>query len=223
MEKRPGSQQLKILKKIIQGKRVLDVGDKNSPFLATKLARYAKTWTVVGRPPPSLMIKPLPDHVMIVTEPFETWTNCPPPSEFDVILLPFPSPSMSYDAQCLKWMAAEQVVIFFGHPQDDDAYGSPSFWQLARNLVVQQEEKALGSRMIVFRKSDPYIFKHPYPQKGDRYRLVPSFRWPGKQRSQRPPIVEMIKDWGRNSGPAKIIGSEDVLWLHTYDLGAQIV
>lgn len=226
MGRRLSPKQLREFKKIIQGKRVLDVGDENSQFLAMEFARFAKTWTVVGRPAPPSATAQLPPSVTVVPDSFEKWTERPAPTEFDVIVLPFPSPAATGDAQCLEWAEEDQMMVVFADPQDDSVAGSPDFWKLAREQRVQRDDRDPWSRMMVFQKTaakskkEEPAHKGSFPKKGKRYKLVPGFRWPGKLPGTPTPIVEISKNWEKNAGPAKIIGTGEVLRLHGYDLGA---
>lgn len=226
MGRRLSPQQLKSFKEIIRNKRVLDVGNEQSPFLAAEFARYARSWTMVGRTPTLPMGESLPTNIVVVAQSFDTWLERPLPSDFDVILLSFPSPSSNQDSKCIEWSTTEHMIVFFGHPTDDSISGSPEFWKLISTLDIQRDERDIWSRMILIRKSTPaktdkpHLQRDPYPKKGDRYRLVASFRWPDKKPGERPPIVEVVKNWEKNSGPAKIIGSGEILRLRKHDLGA---
>lgn len=223
MARRLSPQQLKIFKEIIRDKRILDVGDKTSQFLAEEFARYVKAWTVVGRKPPAFL-KDFPPHVTIVEETFDLCSNRLSPSDFDVIVFPFSSPASKQDVCCLEWALAEHVILFFCHPKDDTVSGSPSFWKLIRTLTIEHEEKDFWSRLLVIQKksslSKTQTSSRALPKGGERYRLVRTFKWPGKKPGEKPPTVEITKNWEKGSGPAKMIATGEVIHLHTYDLAS---
>lgn len=236
MARRISPQQLKFFKETIQGRRVLDVGNANSQFLAEEFARYAAAWVVVGRAPPPSLSDSLKDRLRVIPEAFGAWTDRPPPSDFDVIVLPSPSPSSTQGLECLQWAGPQNVIVFFGDPKEDDACGSPEFWQYARRLRTQRDERDLWSRMLVLEKPEELSGESTaesaeagaseshghFPKKGERYRLAPNARWPGKEPGEHPPVVEITRHWERKSGPAKIVSKGDVIHVRKADLGAKM-
>ena len=229
MARRLSPNQLKAFKEIIHGKRILDIGDRTSQFLAEEFARYTKSWTVIGRTQPHLVAE-LPSNVCVIPDPFNAWQNRPPPTDFDVVLFPSPSPSLTQDADCLEWTTPEQTIIFFGHPTDETIDGSPSFWKLlhqlklVKELVIQRDEKDLWSRFLVMHKAleetEKAVHHGSFPKRGERYRLANSCKWPGKKPGDKPPVVEIAKNWDRAAGPAKMIERGEVIHLHKADLGS---
>lgn len=210
---------------MVRGKRVLDVGDEASSFLASEFARYARAWIVVGRSPPPAH-PALPACVRIVPERFEAWAERPEPSEFDVILLACPSPSNPQDAACLQWCAPGPLVVFFGHAREDALCGSPGFWQEMRAFEVETDARDAWSRLVTMRRSsggeEEEVHRRKLPRKGDRYRLAPSCRWPGKRSGERPPMVEIVRDWEKGGGKAKIVTTGEVFHLRRFDLGPKM-
>ena len=234
--RRLSPKQLETFRELIRGKRVLDVGDASSPFLASEFARYAEQWVVVGRPPPELRA-PLPGCVIVLTHPYDAAGPSHLGAEdFDILLFPFPALKGTQEAACLKDAGLDQVVVVFGLPDPDTSYGSLRFWKLAEVFERCHDDSDAWSRMLVMRRPPPKnddeegdepdpmdgVEGRKYPKKGERYRLVPSFRWPGKKSGGRPPIVEITRDWTRGAGPAKAIGLGEVWQIRRCDLGPSI-
>lgn len=233
--RRLSPKQLEAFRELVRAKRVLDVGDATSPFLASEFARYAKDWVVIGRPPPQLRA-PLPGNVIVRTHPYDaTGLSQLDAEDFDVILLPFPSLKGTQEAACLEDVGLEQVVVIFGLPDPDTSCGSLRFWQLAEAFERTRDDSDAWSRMLVIRRPRPEgvaeegelgpmdgVEGRKYPKKGDRYRLVPSFRWPGKKPGERPPVVEITRNWTKAAGPAKVIGLGEVWRLRKADLGQEM-
>ncbi|NUN92148.1 MAG: hypothetical protein HUU04_00020 [Verrucomicrobiae bacterium] len=228
--RRISPRQLEVFREMLRGKRVLDVGVAGSPFLAAEFARYAARWTVVGRPPPQLHA-PLPSSVTVWTHPYDAAGSARiRPDDFDLVLFAFPPLRGTQEAACLEDVGQDQSVVVFGLPDPDASCGSLRFWQLAEAFERCRDDSDAFSRMLVMRrprveededKLGPMdgVEGRRYPQKGERYRLVPSFRWPGKRPGERPPIVEITRDWTRGMGPAKAIGLGEVWRLRRSDLG----
>lgn len=232
--RRLSPKQLDAFRELVRGKCVLDVGSAASPFLASEFARYASKWVAVGRPPPELCA-PLPGSVTVRTHPYDmaglSHLNA---KDFDVLLFPFPSLKGTQEAACLEDAGLDQIVVIFGLPDPDDSYGSPRFWQLAEAFECCRDDSDAWTRMRVMRRPNPDDEdeegrssveggeERSYPQKGERYRLVPSFRWPGKKSRGRPPVVEIARDWTKAAGPVKAIGLGEVWRIRRSDLGSKI-
>lgn len=233
--RRLSPKQLDAFRELVRGKRVLDVGGATSPFLASEFARYAAEWVVVGRPPPELRA-PLPPSVTVRSHPYDVAGPSQLTAEdFDVLLFPFPSLKGTQEAACLEDAGLDQVVVVFGLPDPDTSCGSLRFWQLAEGFERCRDDSDAWSRMLVMRRPRPKVDEEgdepgpmdgvegrKYPKKGERYRLVPSFRWPGKKPGGRPPIVEITRDWTKAAGPAKVIGLGEVWRLRKPDLGQSL-
>ncbi len=228
MARRISPKQLKALRDLIRGRRVLDVGHARSQFLGAEFSRYTQSWIVVGRPlPPEHAAEP-PPNLGVVIETFDTWAECPPPTEFDVILFCFPATDHPQDAACVQWAAHPHVIIIFGHPTDDTLCGSEPFWELVKNLKPHSDERDQWSRMLVVHKpgeeDDEEEEEHHghYPKKGERYKLANSFKWPGKKSGDKAPVVEIMKDWTKGSGNVKIVGKADFVHVRKTDLAAKM-
>lgn len=230
--RRLSPKQLEAFRELIRGKRVLDVGDAMSPFLASEFARYSERWVTVGRPPPELRA-PLPTSVTVNTHPYDAATASHLRAlNFDVLLFPFPSLKGTQEAACLGDAGLEQTVVVFGLPDPDTSCGSLRFWKIAEGFERVRDDSDAFSRMLVMRLPQPGSEDEEgdeleeegkkYPQKGERYRLVPSFRWPGKKPGERPPVVEIARNWTKAAGPAKVIGLGEVWRIRKADLGQSL-
>jgi hypothetical protein len=238
MSRRLSPAQLSILKEAVRGRRVLDVGDERSQFLASEFAPYAKAWTIIGRSAPEDFTAQHP-QIKVMPEKFDECNPRPDPTEVDMVLLPFPSPSLNYDLECLQWTLPYHVVLIFCHPKDEAESGSPGFWKFMKSMTIQEDQRDMWSRLIVMQKP-PSLTEPPppseeseedeeeakeeshghFPKKGHRYRLAAGFRWPDKKPGERPPIVEITSHWTKGSGPVKILGTGAVLRVRKSDLGA---
>ncbi|MCC7518203.1 MAG: hypothetical protein IT578_03350 [Verrucomicrobiae bacterium] len=229
--RRISPKQLEVFRELLRGKRVLDLGNEASPFLAAEFARYAARWVVAGRAPPRLHA-PLPSSVSVNTHPYDAVTRTQLNAEdFDILLFPFPPLKGTQEAACLEDAGLNQVVVVFGLPDPDTSCGSLRFWQLAEAFERVRDDSDAFSRMLMMRRPRPEddaeevhspmdgVEGRKYPRKGDRYRLAPSFRWPGKKPGERPPIVEITRDWTRAAGPAKAVGLGEVWRIRKSDLG----
>lgn len=232
MPRRLSPAQLKSLRDMIRRRRVLDVGHPGSQFIGAEFSRYSASWTVVGRNIPAAHAATPPHNLAVVPQTFDTWTERPPPTEFDVVILPFPSNDHPQDAACLEWSTHPQVIVFFGHPSDNALCGSPGFWDLAGKLKPDSDARDLWSRMMVMHKPSPEEEKEEedehegghghHPKKGERYKLASSFKWPDKKPGDKAPIVEIMKDWTKGSGTAKIVGKGDVIHVRKTELAAKM-
>ncbi len=137
---------------LVRDKRVLDVGDADSPFLAKRFALRAQSWIVVGRPPPPMQAALLPKNVAVVIEQFSPETPPVQPSEVDVILFPFPSPTLAHDAACLKWATPDHLIVFLGAPGNEASHGSPAFWEIARTLETKNDLVDEQGRFLIMQK-----------------------------------------------------------------------
>lgn len=230
--RRISPKQLEAFRELVRGKRVLDVGNAATPFLGAEFARYAERWVAVGRPPPELRA-PLPPSVTVNTHPYdEVGPSRLDAEDFDVVLFAFPPMKGAQEEACLGDAGLEQTVVVFGLPDPDTSCGSIRFWQLAEAFERVRDDSDAFSRMLVLRRPRPdkeggeegeeELGGRKYPKKGDRYRLVPSFRWPDKRPGERPPVVEITRDWTKASGPAKVIGLGEVWRIRKADLGPSL-
>jgi len=60
------------------------------------------------------------------------------------------------------------------------------------------------------------------PRRGERYRLSALADWPGKKEGDHPPVIEILSNWKKGSGRAKLTGNWQTLFLHHYDLGDRL-
>ncbi|MBI4025991.1 MAG: hypothetical protein HY360_13480 [Verrucomicrobia bacterium] len=233
-----------ILKGLVHGKRVLDIGDPGSPFLVNQFAAGAKKWTMVGRLPPLVCFSMLPRNVVATNAKFNPDDPPVQPSEVDLILFCFPSPTLPHDGFCLKWATLNHLIVFLGAPEGQRTYGSPAFWKMTEWIKMELDSSDEFGRVFVFKKELPRPpasaiklvrpaqlpggRRRPVkasvllPKKGERYRLSPICAWPGKRRGMEPPIVEISGDWNIPSGPAKIIVTGEIFHAYLPDLGNRL-
>ena len=112
---------------------------------------------MIGRPPPLVHVAPLPSNVVVVNERFTPETSPVQPSEVDVVLFPFPSPSLSHDADCLKWATPDHLIVFLGDPGNETSYGSPAFWEIARTLEKKVDLVDEQGRLLIMQKTGKSI------------------------------------------------------------------
>lgn len=245
-----GVEHSEMLRRMVEDKRVLDVGDKDSPFLARTFAPLARSWTMVGRPPP-LDIS-LAANFRGIANPFSPVFAAIQAESVDLVLLSFPSPSLTQDANAVQWATRDHLIIFLGNSQEENQHGSPAFWQLTGSLDLQMDAHDKVSRLMVWRKKAPprvsrirpaspskirrvskirlierRIIRKPVkprnlPRKGDRYRLTPSAYWPNKKAGIRAPAVEMVCDWSHPFGAVRVIQTGEVFHIRLADLGGRI-
>ena len=140
----------------------------------------------------------------------------------------------------------EHLTLFAGDPRDLDRHGSPAFWEISESMEIEMDSRNEISRLLVMRKKPPQPEAPPQeraqsavdpleqvkeerrlssglPQKGERFHLAPTCFWPGKEPGQKPPPVEIEKDWTHKSGPVKLLHTGEVIIIHLPDLGGRIV
>jgi hypothetical protein len=226
----------------IRGKRVLDIGDEGSPFIADELAPQASAWHVTGRRPAGAGI-PLPSHCTVTDALFDPQALQLEPSSIDVILFACPSPSLNQDEACLKWATDQHLLILLTNAQQKTVYGSPGFWEATKELIQEQEFREASFSCIVFRKTPsaatlavaqdrptteaagPPVAEashRRYPRKGERYRLAPSYHWPNKRPGDKPPVIVISSNWTKTSGHAEIVGGGGILSVRLGDLGTKL-
>jgi hypothetical protein len=214
-----------LIKELILGKWVLDLGEKDSPFIADLFAFDAKAWSVFGRFPPSLSVI-LPKHCVITNAPFEPKT---PAAEIDVILFTVPGISSHYE-EALDWATSDQVMVVLMKVSEATC-GTASFWEKVQKFVPQQDLKEeKGLRVLVIRKAgappveeeEKEEYHRKFPRQGDRYHLAPLAHWPGKKPGDRPPKVKIAEDWTKASGAVIIIGTGQMVHIHLGDLGSAL-
>ena len=236
---------------LIRGKRVLDVGDEQSPFFAGTLAGHAARWTMVGRLPPLRLFSIPPRNVVVTNAKFTTELGFVKATEIDIILLAFPSPDDSQHVAAAEWATTAHLIVFAGNAPEEAACGSPDFWRLVEKATIEADAKDQVSRLLIFRKKPPGAeaagvasatrlveelrksrIQAPnplqptsepnLPRKGDRYHLSPSCNWPNKKSGERPPVVEIDKDWTQRMGPVKFVQTGEVFAIRLPDLGGQL-
>jgi len=241
-----------MLKNLVRDKGILDIGDRESPFLAKFFAPNTRSWTMVGRPPPAQFVSSSLPNLIVIDAPFSFETGIVQPSEVDLILFNFPSPHGSHDATALEWAKEDHMILFLGDPVEEKLYGSPSFWRLAGGFELQMDARDKISRLLgLRRKRPPRVSRarpissskrirvskirnskskmlrkteetHAFPSKGNRYHLSPTAYWPGKRSGDTPPVVEMICDWAHPFGPVKILQGGEVFHIQSGDLGGRL-
>lgn len=216
------------LRNLIRDKRVLDIGDEGSPFLAELLAAEAKTWRAVGRYPPGLKGS-LSENCTVTNAPFGSQNLHLEAEEIDVILFSCPTPELEQDAQCLEWTTSAQSILFLTDPDEDTLFGSPRFWSLLKEIPIEAEHRDASCHLVIYRKPAPIVEEKKVeehhkrlPKRGERYKLAPNFRWPNKQHGEKAPTIEISSDWKHGAGPATLIRDGQMLHLHTGDLGSSL-
>jgi len=214
------------LRDVTRGKRVLDVGDEESPFLAELLATEARAWMVVGRNAPCFSATFSPS-LIVNNAKFDARTFHLRPTDFDLILFSNPSFRSTQDAACLQWTVPGQVIAFLSDSQDGTTAGSPEFWGLAAKLTLEKEWRSESGFLLIFRKLPPSaseveIPSRSLPKINERYRLAPTAQWPGKRHGEDAPVVIVLRDWTDQFGPVRLIKSEAVLHIRLYELGSQL-
>ncbi|MDD2707563.1 MAG: hypothetical protein PHV34_06090 [Verrucomicrobiae bacterium] len=221
---------LTFLKNLTLEKRVLDIGDEDSPFVAEWLAASAKSWFVTGRYPPNPDID-LSRSCVVSNKPFDRQTLHLNQSLIDVILFSCPSPVLPHDAEALQWASPQHQIILITDAHNDRAYGSPGFWTLAEKLYSHDEYRDENCHIQLLSPHKPEKKgeaaestspEHKFPKRGERYRLGATCHWPGKQKGDRPPIVEIRENWRTNSGYVELLERGELIYVHLGDLGNRI-
>jgi hypothetical protein len=223
------SEHLGMLQELARGRSILDIGDEGSPFLAQLFASISQKWTVVGRGL-TYFIPDLSSHLVINNHKFTEWGHPPPPSGFDVILFVFSEIDDVEVEACLNWATPDQLIVFLCFIDGVVELDEDVFAHRYLSLTLLGCTEGLESRLLIFQKNeevqkefleqqvDP--FHRQFPRKGDRYHLTPHARWPGKKSGDRPPVVEIVRNWERGSGPVKIVSTEIVWYIRGADLGS---
>lgn len=232
-------QALHFIRDLVRGKRVLDIGDEDSPFLAEIFWGDALRWIVIGRDPPNLTME-LPSNCILTNARFDRKILLDP-SQIDVLLFCHSSLSFRQDMPYLEWATADHKLVFINSSKESP-YNEAAVRQAApsQNLILEKEFQDETVRLLVFRKSAisseelpkemgleetvkveeeaTVSYKKHFPKAGERFLLAPSASWPGKRRGDKPPSVRIIEDWKKNSGAA-VLQTGQLLHLHKGDLG----
>jgi hypothetical protein len=158
------------------------------------------------------------------THPFDGWFRRPVASLFDVVIISWNYTSVKQAIECVKWMTPEQTLIVLGPLEDEH---SASFWHIFQSLMVLHQVQGNSSRMLLLQKTSTNLLpalsqpaaERMSLQRGDRFHLASGARWPGRNGDDRPPVVEIVRDWDRDSGPVKIVKTGVVFYIQKGDLG----